>query len=181
MSDHWRPIEVAGYLGMIEAALAPVLVGPAHVLDLGCGLGRLTVPFAEQHPLAHVVGVDGSGRMLALAPRQHPRRVQFVHNDGRSLPDGPPLDGGWSVLMFQHVDDDTMAGYLQQVAARLRPGGLFLFQWVDETADAGPLSFPRHRVDVARMIDDAGLHLVAYLPHVIERGWGWATVQKDPA
>lgn len=180
VSDHWHPEEVAGYLEMIEAALAPALGGRPHVLDLGCGLGRLALPFAERHPAATVVGVDGSGRMLALAPRTL-RRVQFVHNDGRTLPDGPPLDAGWSVLMFQHVDDATMAAYLQQVADRLMPGGLFMFQWVDETADAGPLSFPRSATHVFTMADAAGLRLVSYLPHAIERGWGWATVQKAAA
>jgi len=41
-------------------------LGPA-ILDLGCGPGNLTFPLAELCPDAQVLGVDGSGAMLAIA------------------------------------------------------------------------------------------------------------------
>lgn len=178
VSDHWHPGQVAAYLALIDRALGPVLSGRPHVLDLGCGLGRLTVPFADRHPRAQVIGVDGSARMLAFAARS--LVVQYVHNDGRTLPEGPPLDAGWSVLMFQHVDDDTMAGYLRQVADRLVPGGRFMFQWVGPDADPGPLSYPRDLGPVVAMVADAGLEHVEHF-HAIEPDWRWTVAEKAAA
>lgn len=59
---------------------------PAHrpiVLEVGCGSGLVYERLAR--PSLRYVGVDSSGRMLALARRAHPRGV-FVGADGYRLP-----------------------------------------------------------------------------------------------
>ncbi len=40
---------------------------PAHVVDLGCGTGALTLTLVDRWPNAHVVGVDSSPDMVAAA------------------------------------------------------------------------------------------------------------------
>lgn len=40
------------------------LKGHEHILDLGCGDGRLTAQLAEQVPQGHVLGIDASQNMI---------------------------------------------------------------------------------------------------------------------
>lgn len=44
--------------------------GPRHVVDLGCGPGRLTATLAERWPGAAVLGLDSSAEMLARADQR---------------------------------------------------------------------------------------------------------------
>lgn len=47
-----------------------------HVLDLGCGQGEVTFPFAKAHPYCRIDGIDGSAGMLYHA-RQKVRKLQW--------------------------------------------------------------------------------------------------------
>ena len=60
-----------------------------HVLELGCGTGRITLPLARAG--VRIVGIDRSAPMLARARRRlhrgrHAARVQLVRGDIRQLP-----------------------------------------------------------------------------------------------
>ncbi|GAC1351401.1 MAG: bifunctional demethylmenaquinone methyltransferase/2-methoxy-6-polyprenyl-1,4-benzoquinol methylase UbiE [Polyangiales bacterium] len=64
--------------------------GEVHVLDVATGTGDLAIAIARKHPSAHVVGVDPSPKMLAVAERkasvaalQH--RVTFREGDAQCL------------------------------------------------------------------------------------------------
>jgi len=54
----------------------------AHVLDVGCGTGRLVIPLSAAH---RVVGVDASREMLAVA-RGKRSRAAFILGDAGRLP-----------------------------------------------------------------------------------------------
>jgi len=65
-------------LALLEQTV--VALPPARVLDVACGTGFLT-----RHLRGHVVGVDQSPRMLAIARERVPRAT-FIEGDAVALP-----------------------------------------------------------------------------------------------
>ena len=99
-------------------------VQPDHVvLDIGCGLGRLSRALAAR--AARVVAVDVSSEMLARARELNAQltNVEWVHGDGQSLPD-VEVDVVVSFVVFQHLPDAAIAlGYVREIGRVLKPGG----------------------------------------------------------
>jgi SAM-dependent methyltransferase len=124
----------AGGEEVLDAMLAAVgaSIDPAdRVLDLGCGVGRVTRALAGR--AAGVIGLDVSGEMLARARELNPglENVEWVHGDGRTLRplENGSLDGCFSHVVFQHIPEpETTLGYVREMARVLRPGGWALFQ-----------------------------------------------------
>jgi SAM-dependent methyltransferase len=113
-------------------ALADVTIGRAEtVLDIGCGVGRLTRALASR--AACVYGLDVSSEMLELAKRHNPslENVEWLHGDGaglRVVADGS-VDGCFSHVVFQHIPDPAITlEYVREMGRVLRPGGWALFQ-----------------------------------------------------
>lgn len=102
-----------------------------RLLDLGCGLGRLTRPLAER--AGDVVGLDASAEMLNRARAHGPdlANVQWVQGDGNGLSvleDGS-IDGCLSLVVFHHIPDPEITlGYVREIGRVLRPGGWAAFQ-----------------------------------------------------
>jgi SAM-dependent methyltransferase len=101
------------------------------VLDVGCGVGRLTRVLARR--AAHVHAVDVSAEMLARARELNPEldNVTWHRNDGTSLQpieDGS-VDAVVSHVVFQHIPDAAVTlGYVREMGRVLRPGGWAAFQ-----------------------------------------------------
>ena len=100
------------------------------VVDIGCGVGRLTRALAAR--VGHVYGVDVSREMLALARLHSPdlHNVVWLHGDGRGLGvlDASSVDGCFSHVVFQHIPDpEVTLGYIREMGRVLRPGGWALF------------------------------------------------------
>lgn len=170
-------------LEFIEAALAPAMRVPrasVRALDLGCGAGRFTFPFARIHHEAQVFGLDSCVGMLRQARiRRAGQRPTFLLGDGRTIP--KPIAGlsaAWSVTVFQHLAAEVCAGYVTQVADRLLPGGRFVYQYVvDEGQPEAPFSVP-HAEEVAESwAHDAGLTVLAHEQAVFQQ-WRWVVAQK---
>jgi len=118
-------------LGVLLGALA-VEVEPWHtVLDLGCGVGRLTRVLAER--ARRVVAVDVSPEMLELARglNRELGNVEWLLGDGRTLqgvPDGS-IDAAVSHVVFQHLPYPAITlGYVAELARVLDDGGWAAFQ-----------------------------------------------------
>lgn len=154
-------------------------LNPMVFLDLGCGYGRLSFPVANR--MGYVIGVDISPLMLQRANsiKTPEDNVVFRLTDGKVLPPMMPVDAAFSVAMFQHVDDETMAGYIRQVAKCLRPMSRFRFQFVDgPTAQHGPLTYDRPTGDVIDWCEKVGLHVSNMQFDLIHDRWTWVTVEK---
>jgi SAM-dependent methyltransferase len=108
---------------MLGAVEAPPIEPHHAILDLGCGLGRLTRPLARR--AARVVALDVSAEMLARAQalNAHLDNVDWIQGDGRTLPD-VSVDVAVSFVVFQHLPDPALAlGYVRELGRVLAPGG----------------------------------------------------------
>src|SRR3954470_2705623 len=101
------------------------------VLDVGCGVGRLTRVLAER--AAHVHAIDVSAEMLEQARELNARltNVTWHHGDGTTLNPiaDASVDAVVSHVVFQHIPDPQVTlGYVREMGRVLRPGGWAAFQ-----------------------------------------------------
>ncbi len=101
------------------------------VLDIGCGVGRMTRALAAR--AGRVLAIDVSGEMLARAREQNPHltSADWLHGDGRSLRpvEDAAVDGCFSWVVFQHIpDEETTFDYIREIGRVLKPGGWAVFQ-----------------------------------------------------
>jgi SAM-dependent methyltransferase len=107
------------------------------VVEIGCGVGRLTRPIAER--VSRVVALDVSSEMLERARELNPTldNVDWVLGDGVSLSgveDGS-TDACISVVTLQHLPESELAlGYVREVGRVLRPGGWAALQFSNDPA-----------------------------------------------
>jgi trans-aconitate methyltransferase len=102
------------------------LRGDEHVLDVGCGDGKVTAELARAVPRGYVVGVDASLEMIAYAQTAFPpskiSNLEFQIRDARKL---GAVGGGFHLVFSNaalHWVDDHEA-ILRGAAAVLKPGG----------------------------------------------------------
>jgi len=99
--------------------------GRDAALDFGCGVGRLTGALSSY--FGSVTGVDIAEPMLARARSLHAdqRGCTFVRNDRPDLSAFPDatFDLVYSSIVLQHMPRFLAAGYLQEFARVVRPGG----------------------------------------------------------
>jgi SAM-dependent methyltransferase len=101
------------------------------VLDIGCGIGRITRALASR--VKRVYGLDVSSEMLKLAKQHNSdlRNVEWLHGDGHSLSalGDSSVDGCFSYVVFQHIPDpDITLNYVREMGRVLRADGWALFQ-----------------------------------------------------
>lgn len=127
--DQWIGVHSMGedpFFRVVEAHMGEI-VGQ-RICDLACGQGRVARHLADQG--AHVVGVDLSGKLLAIARRQeeiNPRGIEYVQADAQNLDGKVPglFDGVLCFLALMDIPD--LVPTLHGVARILRPGGWFVF------------------------------------------------------
>jgi SAM-dependent methyltransferase len=118
-------------LGALLGGLGVEIPTGGVILDLGCGLGRLTRPLARG--AERVIGLDVSEQMLARARQlnAHLENVEWLHGDGQSLrpiPDAS-VDVCISHVVFRHIPDPGITlGYIREMGRVLRPGGFAAFE-----------------------------------------------------
>jgi SAM-dependent methyltransferase len=118
-------------LDHVLGTLGARIEGGDTVVDLGCGVGRLTRVIAAR--ASHVYAIDVSAEMLAQARRHNPQlgNVEWVHGDGATLQPIPDesADAVVSHVVFQHIPDPRITyGYVAEMGRVLRPGGWAAFQ-----------------------------------------------------
>ena len=98
-----------------------------RALDHGCGVGRVSLPLAEQ--FASVVGLDISPSMLAEAEANASRlgagNVEFALAEDRLLNAAGEFDFVNSVITLQHIPVRRGLPIISRLVEKVRPGGGF--------------------------------------------------------
>jgi len=110
---------------------------PKRVMDFGCGVGRLLIPFAALAD--EVVGVDVSAAMLAEAAKNCEERslanVQLALSDDElSRVDGT-FDLVHSAITLQHIEVQRGRQIIKRLIERLAPHGVMALQITYAKAD----------------------------------------------
>ena len=100
------------------------------ILEIGCGIGRMTNSLAEI--FSEVWAVDVSGAMIEQGKERfaHLDNIQWIESDGVNLEQIPDnyFDLGFSVYVYQHVPSkEVIAANIANVYQKIQPGGFYLF------------------------------------------------------
>jgi ubiquinone/menaquinone biosynthesis C-methylase UbiE len=113
----WESTLVVETLGGVRAR---------RVVDVACGVGRLTVPLAQAG--ARVLALDGAPGMLARCERHvrragQQRRVELALGPAWSIPvPDASLDGAVCVGLLEHLPPSQQSRVLAEIARVLKPG-----------------------------------------------------------
>jgi SAM-dependent methyltransferase len=125
-----RPVGYEMWADYIEELCTMYGRSPGRVLDLACGTGNTSLPFARRGHA--VVGVDRSPAMLAVARAKAADEglpVEFIEGDMRSFALPQPVD--LAVCLFDSInyllDPHDVAAALRAVRQALVPDGLVIF------------------------------------------------------
>jgi demethylmenaquinone methyltransferase/2-methoxy-6-polyprenyl-1,4-benzoquinol methylase len=100
--------------------LKALLPQGAHVLDVGCGTGDLSIELFDR-TAAHITGVDFCGPMLTLAKRKA-SQLQFIAGDALSLPFAEASFDGLTIGFALRNLADVERG-LRELLRVLKPNG----------------------------------------------------------
>src|SRR5262249_14676664 len=112
----------------ICGAIAPEQM---RVLEIGCGIGRITRALAKFFGEVHAVDVSPEMIRLAREKLGDLKNVHLYVNNGTDLSVLPdvPFHFAFSFIVFQHIPDKAVVeNYIREVHRMLIPGGLFKFQ-----------------------------------------------------
>ena len=124
-------------LDLLLDAVGVSLENLESVLDIGCGLGRLTRAIAAR--VKTVYALDISAEMLERARKlnAHLENVEWMQGNGldlRPVGDGS-LDACVSHVVFQHIPDPEITfSYVREMARVLKVGGWSAFQISNDPA-----------------------------------------------
>lgn len=160
-----------------------------RIVDLGCGFGKSTVPFAERFGGAEVIGMDLSLPVLRLAhhrARQRGLDITFTQADASDVPlPSGSCDIVTGTMVLHELPLPVLERTLQEAARLLKPGGQLRFLEFARTGDTfrdaamvdhamrnnEPFIPQLMQVDVAGMLTAAGLTDAGWVPFD-ERGAG---------
>jgi trans-aconitate methyltransferase len=101
------------------------LLGDEHVLDVGCGDGKVSAEIAQAVPRGYVIGIDASPQMIKFARAAFPPgrvpNLKFQVVDARKIRFRRKFDLVFSSAALHWVDDHQ--AFLRGTAACLRSGG----------------------------------------------------------
>ena len=118
---------IASHLpGLAERLAAP----GASFLDIGVGIGALSIEMARLWPTLHIVGIDRWAPALALARDRVQaaglaERIALREQNAEELPDVDAFDLAWIPGAF--VSEEATPTLIRRIHRALRPGGWLLF------------------------------------------------------
>jgi cyclopropane fatty-acyl-phospholipid synthase-like methyltransferase len=152
-------------------------IKPKHVVELGCGVGRILIPFAKANPKVSFTGIDISKKMIAKAKKkaktEKVKNVELLANDGREIL-LDKVNYVYSFTVFQHIDAEGVQTYFKEVAKALAVGGVFKFQYV-EGSENSAFSQQYKREQIEDWLMEAGFSKGDFQESVINPNWNVIT------
>ena len=109
---------------MVRAILKQTTVSSPHILDYGCGVGRLAREVTLQHPSATVVGIDES-------PVQQQHSRDYVDSPRFKACSPHEVECSFDIIyciyVLQHVPALDLRGAIARIHSRLKPDGVFVY------------------------------------------------------
>lgn len=100
-----------------------------RILDLGCGIGKSTMPLCDVFPDAEVHGLDYAAPMLKYGHKLAEDRGKAVHFRQALSEDTGFEDESFDLItaiwLFHEVPKKSMLKIIQEAKRLLRPGGVF--------------------------------------------------------
>jgi SAM-dependent methyltransferase len=156
----------------------------SQVVELGCGVGRLSERLASRFP--SVIGLDVSKAHLRLAEehclRSGRRNVAFRQvRDVGDLDNLPAIDLFYSVIVLQHNPPPVILAFLERLASKMAKNGVMYFQvpthlpgyrfrlaeYLRRTEDGVMEMHAVPQGEIFRLLEKANLRLV----EVLEDDW----------
>ena len=142
----------ASSVRLILELVGPSAIAGADILDVGCGRGGTVDTLLGYYQPRHVTGLDLTPENIAFCQSAvRSERCRFLEGDAENLPFDDARFDIVTNVESSHCYPDIRRFY-RQVARVLKPGGLFLYTDVFDTADVAQ-----------RMIDlaDCGLDILS--------------------
>lgn len=118
-----------GWNGLIADVADKYAVTKGLCLDIACGTGRVSRLLIEQG--FHVVGIDISKDMIAVARKKFGNKARFIRADIRDIRLGKTLQANFAVCFYDSLNylltDKDMLAAFRSVYRHLAPGAVFLF------------------------------------------------------
>lgn len=129
------------------------------ILDIGCGIGELCHSMSQQDPLAIIIGIDPSARMIKCANRKFSgKNIKYICGSPENLPEDQKFDLIVSTNAFPYMPDKQNA--LIVMKSLLKPNGrlLILFANRNTLYDAFWLMFVKLTTSKAQYPSVSTLH-----------------------
>lgn len=150
------------------------------ILDIGCGIGRLTEPISNYFITSHVFGIDINPEFIAHAVEKskdnnNVNRPTYILAD--NLSEFTNLDVIFSILVFQHINNEAKEEYIKQAGMALRQNGMFIFQYVEGTHSSRAM-YDAKIVDVREWCKQANLKIIRETFDKLAPRWTWVEAVK---
>lgn len=172
----------------VKAVTRNFPANPKMILEIGCGIGRITREVKKLYPEAFVKGYDINPKLLEEAARlsgykrsSNPtsQRVPLYYEISKIFDKHTESreDAIYSVCVFQHLPTDEKREYISDAYKLLNKDGVFTVQFVEGDHD----SFVNHTcsmMDMKTWFEEAGFFVSNISNGVVHQDWSWITGVK---
>jgi ubiquinone/menaquinone biosynthesis C-methylase UbiE len=146
-AEFWAsgPADLDAVLGALGVAIEP----DDEIVEIGCGIGRVTRPMAQRG--RSVRALDVSSEMLAQARKANEgiENITWIQGGGDTLTgvEDESADACFSYVVLQHIPDpEVILSYIREMGRVLRPGGWAAFQVSNDENVHQPRQTVRNRL-----------------------------------